>query len=223
AAHLTLNLLGLIGLVIVATLPSFAATQARMKMSSRANGRAQDALLAWLCTATAIAAAGFLAAQRSVAAAGLCAYAAGLVGLVALLPAIRVKQLRWAGPRLVQLGAGLGWWAGATLAVAWQAASGDPVFTRPVVGVLVVGGYAQILAAALAYLGPVLRGGGHRRLTDGFRITRSWPGLIVANVAAVALAVGAHDVVVVALGVWLIDTLARASVLTRAPSVESTE
>ena len=42
AAHLTLNLFGLIGLVIVATLPSFTATQARMKMSSRANRRAQD-------------------------------------------------------------------------------------------------------------------------------------------------------------------------------------
>jgi hypothetical protein len=218
AAHLTLNLFGLIGLVIVATLPSFAATQARMKMSSRANNPAQDALLAWLSTAIAIAAVGFLSGRPAVAAAGLGAYAVGLVGLVALLPAVRVKQLRWAGSRLLQLGAGLGWWAGATLAAAWQAASGDRVFTRPVVGVLVVGGYAQILAAALAYLGPVLRGGGHRRLTDGFRITRSWPGLIAANGAAVAIAVSAHDVVVVALSAWLFDTVVRAAALTRAPS-----
>ena len=190
---------------------------------ARANDRAQNALLVWLSTAIATATVGFLSARPSVAAAGLGAYAVGLVGLVALLPTMRVKQLRWAGPRLLQLGAGLGWWAGATLAVAWRAASGDPAFTRPVVGVLVVGGYAQILAAALAYLGPVLRGGGHRRLTDGFRITRSWPGLIAANVAAAALAVGEHDVVVVALGVWLVDTVDRAAALTRAPSAESTQ
>lgn len=215
AAHLTLNLLGLIGLVIVATLPFFTATQARVKMSPRADRRAQGLLLAWLGAALATTTIGFLAGRSSVAAAGLAAYAAGLVYLVVLLPAIRAKQLRWAGPRLLQLGAGVGWWAGATLAVAWQAAHNDVVFTRPVVGVLVVGGYAQILAAALAYLGPVLRGGGHQRLSEGFRTTRSWLGLLAANVAAVGLLFDTRYVVVLAIGAWFVDTAVRAAILVR--------
>jgi nitrite reductase (NO-forming) len=215
AAHLTLNLLGLVGLVIVATLPFFTATQARVKMSPRADRRAQGVLLAWLGAALATTTFGFLAGRSSVAAVGLTVYAAGLIALVALLPAIRVKQLRWAGPRLLQLGAGVAWWTGATLAVAWQAAHDTPVFTRPVVGVLVVGGYAQILAAALAYLGPVLRGGGHQRLSEGFRTTRSWLGLIAANVAAVGLLFDTRYVVVLAIGAWFVDTAVRAATLVR--------
>jgi nitrite reductase (NO-forming) len=215
AAHLTLNLLGLVGLVIVATLPFFTATQARVKMSPRADRHAQGVLLVWLSAALATTTFGFLAGRSSVAAFGLAAYAAGLVALVALLPAIRVKQLRWAGPRLLQLGAGVAWWTGATLVVAWQAAHDTPVFTRPVVGALVVGGYAQILAAALAYLGPVLRGGGHQRLSEGFRTTRSWLGLIAANVAAVGLLFDARPVVVFGIGAWFGDTAVRAATLVR--------
>ncbi len=222
AAHLTLNLLGLIGLVIVATLPSFTATQARVKMSPRADLRAQGTMLAWLCAALVAATAGFLMASPSVAAIGLGAYAAGLVGLGALLPTIHTKQLQWAGPRLLQLGAGMAWWTGATAAIAVQAARDHAVFTRPVIGILVVGGYAQILAAAVAYLGPVLRGGGHVRLSQGFRTTRSWVGLVAANVAAVALLFRANDVVVVAIGVWLVDTAIRAATLLRPPRAEPT-
>jgi nitrite reductase (NO-forming) len=215
AAHLTLNLLGLVGLVIVATLPFFTATQARVKMSPRADRHAQAVLLAWLGAALATTTFGFLSGHSSVAAVGLVAYAAGLVALLGFLPAIRLKQLRWAGPRLLHLGAGVAWWTGATLAVAWQAAHDSPVFTRPVVGVLVVGGYAQILAAALAYLGPVLRGGGHQRLSEGFRTTRSWRGLIAANVAAVGLLFDTRYVVVLATGAWFVDTAVRAATLVR--------
>jgi nitrite reductase (NO-forming) len=217
AGHLTLNLLGLIGLVIVATLPSFTATEARVKMSPRADRRGQGALLAWFCLAIVVTTIGYLCGWPAVAAAGLCAYAAGLMGLAGMLPAIHVKQIRWAGPRLLQLGAGIAWWAGATLALAWQTAHHHAVFTQPVLGALVVGGYAQILAAALAYLGPVLRGGGHERLSAGFHTTRSWFGLLAANVAAVAMAVGAHTVVVVAVGAWLLDTAARVTLLATRP------
>ena len=161
---------------------------------------------------------GFLAARPVVAAVGLSAYAAGVLGLVALLPTIRVKQLRWAGPRLVQLGAGVAWWVGATVAVAWQAGHGTAVFTPTVVGVLVVGGYAQILVAAVAYLGPVLRAGGHQQLTAGFRTTRSWLALGAANVAAIALVLGAPEVAGAAIFVWVIDTVVRVALLVRSPT-----
>ena len=213
AAHLTLNLLGLVGLVIAGTLPSFTATQARVKMSKRSTGPAPRVVLVWLTAALAVAAIGFLVDEPVLAAAGLGAYAAGIVGVAALLPAVGAKQLRWAGPRLLQLGAGIAWWVGATVTVAWQAGTGRDVFTPAVIGVLVVGGYAQVLVASVAYLGPVLRAGGHEQLRAGFRTTRSWFGLAVANVAAVAFTVGAFEVATAAIVLWVVDTAARAAVL----------
>ncbi len=215
AAHLALNLLGLVGLVIAGTLPFFTATQARVKMSPRVSGRAQSLVLTWFVGALSATTVGFLAARPVVAAVGLSAYAVGVLGLVALLPTIRAKQSQWAGPRLVQLGAGVAWWVGATIMAAWHAGHGTDAFTATVVGVLVVGGYAQILAAAVAYLGPVLRAGGHQQLAAGFRTTRSWLALGAANVAAIALVLGASEVAAAAILIWLIDTVARAALLVR--------
>jgi hypothetical protein len=61
----------------------------------------------------------------------------------------------------------------------------------------------------------VLRGGRHQRLSDGFRTTRSWLGLIAANVAAVGLLFDTRDVVVLAIGAWFVDTAVRAATLVR--------
>jgi nitrite reductase (NO-forming) len=209
AAHLTLNLLGLVGLVIAGTLPFFSATQARVKMSARATARAQGLVLAGLVAALGAATLGFLLAWPMVAALGLGLYAAGVLGSVALVPRIGVKQLRWGGPRLLQLGAGVAWWVGASIVAAWRAGHGAVAFTPTVVGVLVVGGFAQVLGAAVAYLGPVLRAGGHEQLTAGFRTTRSWLALGAANAAAIALMFGASGVAVAAVFVWVIDLSAR--------------
>jgi nitrite reductase (NO-forming) len=217
AAHLTLNLLGLVGLVIAGTLPFFTATQARVKMSARATGRAQDLVLAGLVGALGAATLGFLLARPVVAAVGLGAYAAGVLGSVVLVPRIGVRQLRWGGPRLLQLGAGVTWWVGASVVAAWRAGHGAVAFTPTVVGVLVVGGYAQILGAAVAYLGPVLRAAGHEQLTAGFRTTRSWLALGAANVAAIALLLGTSGVAVAAILVWVIDTSARVARLVAGP------
>jgi hypothetical protein len=204
-----------VGLVIVGTLPFFTATQARVKMSARASGRAQTLALAWLVGALGATTIGFLAALPVVTVLGLSAYAAGVLGLVALLPRVGAKQLRWAGPRLVQLGAGAAWWVGATIAVAWQAGHASPAFTPAVLGVLVVGGYAQILAAAVAYLAPVLGAGGHQQLTAGFRTTRSWLALGAGNVAAIAFVFSLPRVAGAAIFVWVLDTAVRVALLLR--------
>lgn len=216
-AHLMLNLLGLIGLVIIGTLPFFAATQLRVKVSTRAGAHAQDRLLVWQASAVTVAAVGVLAESPALAAVGLGAYAAGLIRLATMLPGLGMKQLRWAGPRVLQLAAGLGWWIVITAVAAWQAARGRDVFPPAAVGVLVVGAYAQILAGSVAYLGPVLRGGGHERLTAGFRVTRSWIGLGTANFAAVAIALDWERLAVVVIGFWVLDTVVRAGLLRRRP------
>ncbi|MCC7077233.1 MAG: hypothetical protein IT198_08920 [Acidimicrobiia bacterium] len=208
AAHLTVNLYGLTGLVIAATLPYFAATQARTKMSPLATGGRLHATSAWLATATLVAALGAALDLRDVAAGGLVAYALGIGATVLLLPRLDRRSLAWAGPRILQLFFGIAWWIAMTgaLAVVTRATEGS---TTPVLLALVVGGYAQILTASLAYLGPVLRGGGHASLTAAFGLTRAWPSLVAANVAAVAALVQQRELMAVALAVWVADAAVR--------------
>ncbi len=212
-AHMTLNLLGLVGLVIAGTLPFFVATEARMKMSPQATPTRIDLGLVPLAAGVAIAAAGFASRHPLVGGAGLALYAVGLVALSSILPVPGAKQWRWAGARLVHLAAGLFWWVVTVSVAARLAATGHEPFTFEVVMALAVGGFAQILVGSLAYLGPVLRGGGHVRLTAGFRTTRSWAGLVAANAAAAAYLVGAPTAGAVLLGIWLADAAARAVVL----------
>ncbi|MAT04014.1 MAG: hypothetical protein CL424_03100 [Acidimicrobiaceae bacterium] len=206
--HLVLNVFGLVGLVIAGTLPYFAATQVRSKMSPRATPRAMRATFATLTAAVLVAAIGPLVERSTVVAVGLITYAVGLLAIAAMLPIYSRSRLRWAGPRLVQLAAGLGWWVAMTVVLAvsnirW-------IDDRAILQALVIGGFAQILVASLAYLGPVLRGGGHRRLTTGFVITRSWVSLAAGNAAALAALVGHGPTLAAALVVWLVDVALRA-------------
>jgi hypothetical protein len=78
---------------------------------------------------------------------------------------------------------------------------------------LVLGGYGQILVASLAYLGPVLRSGGHVHLTGGFTTTRSWLSLAAGNLAPLAWATGHPRFAVVAIAVLAADVAARAGML----------
>jgi nitrite reductase (NO-forming) len=207
--HLVLNVFGLVGLVIAGTLPYFAATQVRSKMSPRATPTVMRIVFGVLVVATAVAAFGHLVDRSGVAAGGLITYVVGLLGVAALLPIYMPSRLRWAGPRVVQLLAGVGWWAAMTVALAVAAIRGTG--DRAILQALVIGGLAQILVASLAYLGPVLRGGGHRRLTAGFTITRSWVSLAAANAAALAALVGHRPTLAAALAVWLADVVIRAA------------
>jgi nitrite reductase (NO-forming) len=172
-AHIALNALGLIGLVIVGTLPFFAATVGRSKMSPRARPRRLAALVSVQVTAVALSAIALATATNALAALALAAYATGVLATLAFLPRPTRRQLRWAGPRLIALWAGCGWWAFAVVALAVSASTGHAFGTEPWLFVLVVAGYAQILWGALAYLLPVLRGGGHEHLAAGFATTRS--------------------------------------------------
>lgn len=208
-AHVTLNVLGLVGLVIGGTVPFFVPTEARMKLSPRATARPLLALLAWQFAAVAGTAGAFAAGRPGLAAVGLAAYAAGIVGIAATLPRLGAKQLRWAGPRLVQLLAGLAWWAAAVAAAAVDAAGGSRPLGETTLVVLVVFGYGQILAASLAYLLPVLRAGGHERLTAGFATTRSWVALAAANAGALALVAGLPVVAGALVAVWVLDAASR--------------
>ncbi|MDZ7674784.1 MAG: hypothetical protein U5K30_06940 [Acidimicrobiales bacterium] len=216
-AHIAVNVFGLVGTVIVATLPYFVATQARMKMSRRATPLRMRTVSVSTAVAVACAVGGHLGELPGLSGAGYLAYALVLVASVSHLRAVRSRQLRWAGPRLVQLGMGVAWWIGGTVALALDE-FGVSVDRTAVLRVIALGGFAQILVASFAYLGPVLRAGGHERLTAGFATTRSWVSLVAANVAAVSLTLGAEAAALAALGIWVLDTVVRAIVLFGLPA-----
>lgn len=212
AAHATANVLGLVGIVVGGTLPYFAATVGRSKMSPAAGRVRLFVQVAWQGVAVVVAVVALAAGAEAVAAAALGAYAVGILAVLATLPRPTRRQLEWAGPRLVGLWAGVLWWTAAVAATAVDAAGGAPVWAGRWLLVVVVAGYAQILWGSLAYLLPVLRGGGHVALSEGFATTRSWPGLVAANVAGIALALGLPAVVpVAAVAVWVLDGAWRAA------------
>lgn len=200
-AHVTINLLGLVGLVIAATLPYFVATQARTKMSPAATPRSIRTTVIGMAAAVAVAASGQALDIDVAVVAGFASYAVALCWLLHLWPSVGRRQIDWAGPRLLQLATGIGWWF-ISVALLGTGALVDAVDTTRAVQVLVVGGFAQILVASMAYLGPVLRGGGHERLSAGFATTRSVPSLVLGNIAPVALLAGAERVAVWLLLAW---------------------
>ena len=220
SVHVIVNLLGLVGLVIAATLPFFVATQVRARMSPRATPVAVRSVVLAMATAVVAAAGATLLDVRVGTTVALGGYALGVVALFAFVPPVGRRQLTWAGPRVVQLCSGVLWWAAATGMLAASLGGGDGVPDGAVLA-LVVGGYAQIVVASLAYFGPVLRGGGHVALTAGFGITRSWLSVVVGNLAAVAALLGWHVMLGALFGIWMLDLGFRAVLLHR--GLDSTE
>jgi len=207
AAHSALNVLGLVGLTVNGTVPYFAATVARSRMAPRATTPRLLGVVAWQAGALITAVAGLGTGAEALATAGLAAYALGIGATLSLAPRPTRRQLEWAGPRIVSIWSGMVWWAAA---VAASAAAGVGLAGRWLL-VAVVAGVGQVLSGSLAYLLPVLRGGGHELLGAGFADTRSWVGLVSANAAGVALAVSAPRAAAGAVAVWIVDAGIRAA------------
>lgn len=210
AAHVTVNLLGLVGLVVGGTMPFFAATVGRSKMSPDASARRLALTVGWLTGVLVLAVVGLAADTEGIAALGFAGYAMGVVAVLTALPRPTRRQMDWAGPRLIALWSGGSWWAIAVVATAVDVAADRPAFGDRWLLVLVLAGYAQVLWGSLAYLLPMLRGGGHERLGEGFGATRSWPGLVAANLVGLSLALSLPgEVTAVALAVWVLDAAWR--------------
>jgi nitrite reductase (NO-forming) len=210
-AHVAVNVLGLVGLVVGGTMPFFAATVGRSRMAPRAGATRLACTLAWQVCALATATVALGTRQPTVAAVALTAYAAGIIAVLAALPVPTRRQLRWAGPRLIALWLGGLWWSGAVFATALDTAAGHPVLSGRWIAVLVIAGYGQILWGSLAYLLPMLRGGGPEGLGQGFAATRSWLGLIAANLTGLGLALAVPRAAAMAAAVWVLDGAWRAA------------
>ncbi|MDO5535383.1 MAG: copper oxidase, partial [Propionibacteriaceae bacterium] len=161
--HMSLNLLGWVGLTVTGTLVTFWPTLLRTRMDERAETLARQAL-PLLVGGLVVLVAGGLAGWRPVALAGLALYVAGLVwwGRALVVP-LRAKGLREFAPAsvlaaLVWAIVGLAWvgWLLATTG-SWAAVT-DASFT--LAAVFAVGFAAQLLFGALSYLIPSVMGGG---------------------------------------------------------------
>jgi nitrite reductase (NO-forming) len=212
AAHVTLNLLGYVGLVIGGTLPFFGATVGRSRMSRRATPARLGAVVAVQVVAVLAVVVGVLINVEPPVLVGLGLYGYGILVTLAFMPALTRRQIEWAGPRLLALWAGAAWWAVGVFATAYEVVRDEALpFAGRWLLVVVVGGYAQIVWGALAYLLPMLRGGGHHKLSEGFAVTRSWLGLAAVNLAALALVVGQPRAAAAVGAVGVVDGAWRAS------------
>lgn len=223
-AHRVLNLLGLVGIVIASTLPFYVATVGRSKMSKAATPGRLITIVAVQGLSVVVAVVGLLTSASAVAAAALLVDAACVATTVALLPRPTRRQLEWAGPRLYGLWCGAAWWIVTIIVAAAQVLNGSSPLADPWLAVLTVAAYGQIIWGSLAYLLPVVRGGGHKLLSAGFLLTRSWLGLVAANVVGVALVVGLGPAAIAAAAVWVLDTVVRFALLLRmreAPSPDA--
>jgi nitrite reductase (NO-forming) len=209
--HSHLNLLGLVGLTIIGTLPTFLPTTAHHRAVS---GR--EAIVAWwLGLGGAVVIASALWAPPEMVGAGNLAIAAAAT---AVLGGILLRLGRKGAAKLpfVQVSIGVTW------LVAWAIVDGVGILqsgSSPVFGgwaaAAVVAGVGQVLAGSLAYIVPVLLGP-PLEPASSILTRHRWIPLTLVNGAGVALAAGSGQVAVAAMGMWVVDILFRITALTRA-------
>ncbi len=202
-AHSHLNLVGLVGLTIIGTLPTLLPTTAYHRAVS-----GTEAVWAWRASVVgAVFMTGGVLVPRLVGAGSLLVAVAGLIiliGIVVRLPDEGRHKLPF-----LQITLGASWLLGWALADAISVlGSGTMPHFAGWTAAAVVGGVGQVLAGSLAYLVPVLKGSPfveNRRIMQA----RSWLPLLSVNLAAIAIGLRLGPTAVAALAVWVIDFLVR--------------
>ncbi len=166
-AHVTVNLLGWIGLTVLGTVVTLGPTMLRTRIADGAERQSRRALPVLLAGIALVVAAAWTGVARLVPA-GLLVYALGV--LLVVRPLVRAARRKppdsfptWS------LAAGMGWLVGLLVVlvaqVAWEVSrSGSWPATGEILEqhtpYLVAGFVAQVLLGALSYLVPVVMGGG---------------------------------------------------------------
>ena len=197
--HAHLNLVGLVGLTIIGTIPTLLPTTA---YSPAVSGK--EALVAWWMSLAGIVGITVgLWVPRMVGVGTLTVAAAGLLIVVGILRRLWVKGRRKVA--FLQIAVGTIWliaWAAADGAAV--AASGTMTYFGGWTGAAVLAGVGQVLAGSLAYLLPVLRGSPFEA-NRGTMERRAWLPLVTVNLAGIFLGVGLGAVAVTLAAVWVID------------------
>jgi nitrite reductase (NO-forming) len=206
-AHMHLNLIGLVGFTIVGTLPTILPTTVRHRMVS---GR-EATVAYWVCVVAAVLmAAGLIWGPVPVGAgAGLAALGGALI-LGGIVVRLGVRRVGGAGLPALLIATGTVWllgWAAHQAVVLLGGA--HTVYGRPVA--IGVAGVAMVLFGSLAYLIPVLAGGGEA-LTANFARLHGWglPRVLVANAVPILVLAGAPAAAAgTAAGVFVADFAVR--------------
>jgi nitrite reductase (NO-forming) len=208
--HSHLNLLGLVGLTIIGTLPTFLPTTAHHRAVS---GR--EALVSWWLAVTGVIAiaAGLWAPAALVGIGNLLVAASALLVLIGILSRLWEKG----SGRLpfIQVSLGVAWLTAWAIfdGVGIMQSGASPVFGGWA-GAAVIAGIGQVLAGSLGYIVPVLLGP-PLSPTESILTRRRWVPLILVNLGGLALAAGWELVAVTAVALWLLDVLIRAVTLVK--------
>lgn len=201
--HSHLNLVGLVGLTIVGTLPTILPTFAHHKSVS---GR--EALVAWWIAAGSVAAiaSGLVLGAEAVGVGTIMAGAALAVVVAGVLGRLGRRGLKGRLP-YYQVTIGCGWLAAWTVVDGGRLLLGStPEPFAAWTTAVIVGGVGQVLLGSFAYLVPVLVGppprlGRNLERTQG----RPWLPLVLANLAGIGFVSGLTSVAGVATGLWALD------------------
>ncbi|HMS24204.1 MAG TPA: hypothetical protein PKB15_00705 [Acidimicrobiia bacterium] len=220
-AHLIVNLFGLVGLVISATLPSFIATQVRMKMSRLATPKMHLTITSAMMLGLLTCVIGTGLTRRNISIAGMAIYIGGIIAYIFMLPKISIKQIKWAGPRLFMILTGVFWWLAACVSFIVESASNNIIAGSYIVPMLVVGGYAQIFLGSIAYFGPIMTARNHEMRTTNLHITRAWPTYFAWNTIALCVVLKLPNFILWTAGViTAIDVLTRFAFMLRTTKVQ---
>ncbi|WP_343318641.1 multicopper oxidase domain-containing protein [Arthrobacter sp. TMP15] len=228
--HLVVNVLGFVGLTVLGTLMTLLPTMLRTRVADGAEAVARHGAVP-LLAGVLLTAAGAAAGVVFLCSLGLAVYLGGVVYIcVPLAKAVRVKRPVNFAPlsaisALLWLLVSLVWLLFLSLTSGgWEALHRG---IESVVPVLAAGFVAQVLAAALTYLVPVVLGGGPARLKHRTAILdkAGWFRVVLANAALVVsllpvpslVRVGTTFLVFGAL-VWFLPLLGMA-LFSKAPAV----
>ncbi len=203
--HLHLNLVGLVGLTIVGTLPTLLPTFAKHRAVSR-----REARIAWWLSAIALLAivSGLVAPLWIVGIGTLMVAAAAVIIVAGVVTRLGRVGFRGGLPYL-QVIVGVAW------LVAWAIVDAYGLITDAPLGrfshwtaAAVVVGVMQIIVGSVAYLVPVLVGP-----PIGANLSRMqsapWIPLVLANLGGIALVAGLPEAALVLLVLWAIDIIRR--------------
>ncbi|HEX6222755.1 MAG TPA: hypothetical protein VF115_16825 [Acidimicrobiia bacterium] len=205
--HSHLNLVGLVGLTIIGTLPTILPTFAHHKAVS-----GNEARVAWWLAIVAVAAigAGVWLGGPAVGAGTVVSGVSLILILVGVVARLGRRGLEGGLPYL-QVAVGSTWLGVWALVDGFGLLAGSvPVNFSVWTAAVVVAGVGQVLLGSLAYLLPVLAGppprlGRNLSRTQGY----PWLPLFLANFGAAALLVGQPEAGAVAVAVWVVDFAGR--------------
>lgn len=222
--HVTINLLGWVGLPIVGTLVTLWPTMLGTRLAPDAERKARQAF-PLLVGGTLVTTAGALLGLSGLAAIGIAAYLIGIM-LTAWPMATEMRQRAPAVFASWSALAGLSWLSATLIAFgAALVAGGGEILNRyawQLIAAIVVGGILQVLLGSLSYLVPVMIGGGPASVRQrNARVNSAMaPRLVLLNAALVvstlpspsAVRVLASTLVLIAVG-WTVlliaDTLRK--------------